>query len=169
MTYIIHIIHIIHISSPTVNDRQSPAVQLGKDFQKKSGLQRSNGHKWWWLVDMMSARSVFHSKVWRFNFSANQTAVLPGLAILPLTVVLLQTGISSFHYILFPLHLLSITSSFHFSSFYLLGNERGGALTLWILSQPRYTGNLRELLIALFILFCRLEWVPSVAFFVLLN
>ena len=117
----------------------------------------------------MLARSVFHLKVWHFNFSGNQTAVLPGLAILPLTVVLLQTGISSFHYILFPLHLLSITSSFHFSSFYLLGNERGGALTLWILSQPRYTGNLRELLIALFILFCRLEWVPSVAFFVLLN
>ena len=118
MTYIIHL---IHLSNPTVNDRQSPAVQLGKDFQKKSGLQRSNGHKLWWLVDMMSARSVFHSKVWRFNFSANQTAVLPGLAILPLTVVLLQTGISSFHYILFPLHFLSITSSFHFSSFYLFG------------------------------------------------
>ena len=90
MTYIIHI---IHISSPTVNDRQSPAVQLGKDFQKKSGLQRSNGHKWWWLVDMMSARSVFHSKVWHFNFSGNRTPVLPSLAISPLTVVLLQAGI----------------------------------------------------------------------------
>ena len=93
MTYIIHIIHIIHISSPTVNDRQSPAVQLGKDFQKKSGLQRSNGHKLWWLVDMMSARSVFHSKVWHFNFSGNRSAVLPSLAISPLTVVLLQAGI----------------------------------------------------------------------------
>ena len=23
--------------------------------------------KWWWLVDMMSARSVFHSKVWHFS------------------------------------------------------------------------------------------------------
>ena len=34
---------------------------------------------------MMSARSVFHSKVWHINFSGNRTAVLPSLAILPLT------------------------------------------------------------------------------------
>ena len=50
-------------------------------------------YKWWWLVDMMSARSVFHSKVWHFNFSGNRTPVLPSLAISPLTVVLLQAGI----------------------------------------------------------------------------
>ena len=42
---------------------------------------------------MMSARSVFHSKVWHFNFSGNRTPVLPSLAISPLTVVLLQAGI----------------------------------------------------------------------------
>ena len=41
----------------------------------------------------MSARSVFHSKVWHFNFSGNRSAVLPSLAISPLTVVLLQAGI----------------------------------------------------------------------------
>ena len=58
---------------------------------ERSGWQ----HKWWWLVDMISARSVFHSKVWHFNFSGNRTAVLPSLAISPLTVVLLQAGIYS--------------------------------------------------------------------------
>ena len=53
-------------------------------------------YKWGWLVDMMSARSVFHSKVWHPNFSGNRTAVLPSLAISPLTVVLLQAGMSRF-------------------------------------------------------------------------
>ena len=38
-------------------------------------------------------RSVFHSKVWHFNFSGNRSAVLPSLAISPLIVVLLQAGI----------------------------------------------------------------------------
>ena len=38
-------------------------------------------------------RSVFHSKVWHFNFSGNRSAVLPSVAISPLTVVLLQAGI----------------------------------------------------------------------------
>ena len=50
-------------------------------------------HKWWWLVDMMSARSVFHSEIWHFNFSGSRTSVLPSLAISPLTVVLLQAAI----------------------------------------------------------------------------
>ena len=44
--------------------------------------------KWWWLVDMMSARSVFHSKVWYFNLSGTRYAVLPSLVISPLTLVL---------------------------------------------------------------------------------
>ena len=44
---------------------------------------------------MMSARSVFHSKVWHFNFSGNRTSVLPNLAISPLTVVLLQATLVS--------------------------------------------------------------------------
>ena len=42
---------------------------------------------------MMSARSVFHSKVWHFNFSGNQTTVLPSLAIWPLTAVLFKAEI----------------------------------------------------------------------------
>ena len=45
-------------------------------------------------------RSVFHSKVWHFNFSGNRSAVLPSMAISPLTVVLLQAGIVSFYSIL---------------------------------------------------------------------
>ena len=46
---------------------------------------------------------------------------------------------------------------------------RGGALTLWIPSHPRHKGNMRELLIVIFILFCRLDWVPSMAFFVIVS
>ena len=48
---------------------------------------------WWWLVDIMSARSVFHSKVWHSNFFGNRTVVLPSLTISPLAVVLLQAGV----------------------------------------------------------------------------
>ena len=55
----------------------------------RNGLQ----HKWWWLVDMMSAQFCFPFMVWHFNFSGNRTSVLPSLAISPLTVVLLQAGI----------------------------------------------------------------------------
>ena len=42
---------------------------------------------------MISARSVFYSKVCHFNFAGNGTAILPSLAISPLTVVLVQAEI----------------------------------------------------------------------------